>query len=146
MRIGELAALAGVSPSAIRFYESSKLLPAATRNANGYREYSDEAVRLLLVIQLGQRLGFSLEAVRGVLADGDGWPKETIMEKLSARLAEIDAMQETLIQQRKEVAAMIKALNEGWSGDDCVAMGALVVQALKQSAETQPQRKRRNAR
>lgn len=37
MRIGELACRAGVAASTIRFYESSGLLPAATRGTNGYR-------------------------------------------------------------------------------------------------------------
>jgi DNA-binding transcriptional MerR regulator len=145
MRIGELADRAGMSPSAIRFYESSKLLPAATRDANGYRSYSEEALRILLAIQLAQRLGFSLDAIRSVLARDGVWPKETIIEKLNLRLKEIDAMQAALKQQRKEVTAMMDNLNAHWASDDCVAMGSLVEQALAEPGES-AQSKRRRAR
>jgi DNA-binding transcriptional MerR regulator len=44
MKIGELAAAAGVAASAIRFYEQSGLLPAAQRGGNGYRSYSNDAI------------------------------------------------------------------------------------------------------
>jgi len=61
MRVSELAALAGVAPSAVRWYESVGILPAATRRANGYREYTDEDVaRLRLVVSL-RRLGLAPE-------------------------------------------------------------------------------------
>ena len=64
MKIGELAAATGLAPSAIRFYEQSGLLPAAQREANGYRSYSADAVERLRYIQLAQALGFTLEIGR----------------------------------------------------------------------------------
>ncbi len=57
MRVSELAARAGVAPSAVRWYESVGILPRATRQPNGYREYADEDLaRLRLVVSL-RRLG-----------------------------------------------------------------------------------------
>ena len=45
MKIGELSQRTGMATSAIRFYESSGLLPAAERGANGYRQYGEEIGR-----------------------------------------------------------------------------------------------------
>ncbi|MFD0852085.1 MerR family DNA-binding transcriptional regulator, partial [Actinomadura adrarensis] len=39
MRIGELAALVGVSTRTVRHYHHLGLLPEPERRANGYREY-----------------------------------------------------------------------------------------------------------
>lgn len=57
MRIQELAREVGIAPSAVRWYESVGVLPAARREANGYRRYDGEDVaRLRLVVAL-RRLG-----------------------------------------------------------------------------------------
>ncbi len=61
MRVSELAELAGIAPSAVRWYESAGVLPPATRQANGYRAYADEDLaRLRLVVTL-RRLGVGPE-------------------------------------------------------------------------------------
>ncbi len=57
MKVSELAARAGIAPSAVRWYESVGTLPAPARQGNGYREYeSIDLVRLQLVVSL-RRLG-----------------------------------------------------------------------------------------
>ena len=57
MRVSELGRRAGVSASAVRFYEAVGVLPAAQRRANGYRDYgADDLARLRLVVSL-RRLG-----------------------------------------------------------------------------------------
>ncbi len=59
MKVSELAAQAGIAPSAVRFYEEVGVLPAAARRENGYREYGPEALtRLRLVVSL-RRLGLA---------------------------------------------------------------------------------------
>lgn len=68
MKIGELAERVGMAASAIRYYEQQGLLPKAVRGVNGYRVYSESALERLHLIQIGQNLGFSLQAIRGVLA------------------------------------------------------------------------------
>jgi arsenate reductase (thioredoxin) len=61
MKVSELAKRAGVAPSAVRWYESVGILPAATRQPNGYREYADQDLaRLRLVLSL-RRLGLGPE-------------------------------------------------------------------------------------
>ena len=57
MRISELARRAGVSASAVRWYEGASVLPPPLRGANGYREYEEiDLARVRLVVSL-RRLG-----------------------------------------------------------------------------------------
>lgn len=57
MKIAEVARRAGVSPSAIRWYEGAGVLPEPARGANGYRDYVEtDLARIRLLIAL-RRLG-----------------------------------------------------------------------------------------
>ena len=57
MNVSELAARAGIAPSAVRWYEAAGVLPRAARRPNGYRDYDDDDLtRLRLVLAL-RRLG-----------------------------------------------------------------------------------------
>jgi DNA-binding transcriptional MerR regulator len=104
MKIGELAQRTGIPASAIRYYEREGLLPKAQRGANGYRVYQDGALERLDLIQLGQNLGFSLDAIRTVMGlQGDAL-KDALLGKLEARLEEIDRLSAILGAQRQAVA------------------------------------------
>ncbi|MFV7501445.1 MerR family transcriptional regulator [Acinetobacter pittii] len=59
MYIGELAALTGATPKAIRHYEKLGLLPVAKRKGN-YRIYEEIDVQSVKMIRLAQAVGFSL--------------------------------------------------------------------------------------
>lgn len=62
MRIGELAAQAGMTTDTIRFYEKVGLV-AGRRLANGYRDFPPEAVAWLQYVRTAQMLGFSLAEI-----------------------------------------------------------------------------------
>jgi DNA-binding transcriptional MerR regulator len=82
--IGELAARSGIAASAIRYYEQAGLMPKAERGANGYRAYGDSALERVNLIQIGQKLGLTLEAIRAVMAlEGDAL-HEGLMKNLDA--------------------------------------------------------------
>src|ERR687885_23289 len=68
IRIGELAKLAGVSTSALRYYEEAGLLGPAARTEAGYRMYGTEALGRLQFVQRAKALGLSLQEVRQLLA------------------------------------------------------------------------------
>lgn len=103
MKIGELSERTGIPASTIRYYEKEGLLPKAQRGANGYRVYQDSALERLELIQLGQNLGFSLDAIRTVVAlQGDAL-KDALLGKLEARLDEIDRLRAILAAQRQGV-------------------------------------------
>ena len=124
MKIGELAAATGLAPSAIRFYEQSGLLPAAQRSANGYRTYSADAVDRLRYIQLAQALGFTLDTLRAGLVDR-GTRTQTemhdeMLQRLDARLVEVDHMLTTLRTQRKDLLTVRERLLATWATGECL--------------------------
>lgn len=91
--IGKVAQEAGVSVSAIRFYERNGLLPEAER-AGGKRRFEPDAVRRLRVIDVAKQAGFSLEEIRALLDSIDaGAPAHEELQALAARkLPEMDAL------------------------------------------------------
>ncbi|MDG4865933.1 MerR family transcriptional regulator, partial [Streptomyces sp. T-3] len=95
MRIGELAALAGVTSRAVRHYHHLGLLPEPERRPNGYREYGlRHAVELARIKRLTE-LGLGLGEVRDVLADDEGKELAEVLEELDADLArQEDALRE----------------------------------------------------
>ena len=62
--IGEAAELAGVAPSAIRYWEKEGLLRPDRREANGYRTYSRSEVWLMACIRALRSLVYSVDTVR----------------------------------------------------------------------------------
>ncbi|MFF9064746.1 MerR family transcriptional regulator [Streptomyces sp. NPDC014891] len=91
MRIGEIAALVGVTPRAVRHYHQSGLLPEPPRRANGYREYGVRDAVLLARVRRLTELGLGLDEVRGVLADDEGRGLAEVLEELDADLARQEA-------------------------------------------------------
>ena len=68
LQIGELAKRTALSIDAIRFYERRKLLPPAFRSAGGFRLYTTDDIERLRFVQRVQRLGFSLEEIKQLMA------------------------------------------------------------------------------
>lgn len=67
MRIGEIAAQAGVNAQTLRYYERRGLLGVPQRRPSGYREYPPEAVRVIRFVKRAQELGFTLAEVEDLL-------------------------------------------------------------------------------
>jgi DNA-binding transcriptional MerR regulator len=66
MRIGEVARSAGVSVKTVRHYEALGLV-RSTRRPNGYRDYPDDAPRLVAEAHALGRAGIRLEQTRPFL-------------------------------------------------------------------------------
>ncbi|MFI9594412.1 MerR family transcriptional regulator [Nonomuraea sp. NPDC052265] len=104
MRIGELAALVGVSTRTVRYYHHLGLLPEPERLPNGYREYRlRDAVRLARVRHLAG-LGLSLEELRDALTDDRGADFREALRELDADLAR---QQEAIAARRARLAALL---------------------------------------
>lgn len=112
MRVAELAAVVGVGPDTIRYYERAGLLPPPRRTAAGYRQYDEDAVDRLRFIQGTQRLGLRLEDIGNLLAirDTGTCPCEPAEELLGRRLAEVDAQIAQLATLRGEMVTMLQTL------------------------------------
>jgi DNA-binding transcriptional MerR regulator len=109
MRIGELAARAGTTTRALRYYESRGLLVAA-RDAHGHRTYAEEDLRLLEQMRTLRDFGFELEETRPFAEclrsgdpTGDTCPDAVAVYR--RKLAEIDAC----IAELESVRARIRA-------------------------------------
>lgn len=104
MRIGEIAALVGVSPRAVRHYHQVGLLPEPERLANGYREYRlRDAVALARVRRLTE-LGLSLENIRAALA---GDRKRDLREVLVELDADLARQQDEIRTRRERLAGLL---------------------------------------
>lgn len=67
MKVGTAAAAAGVTPKAVRLWESKGLLPPAERTGSGYRTFTEEDVRILRFIRQAKALDLSLDEIADVL-------------------------------------------------------------------------------
>jgi DNA-binding transcriptional MerR regulator len=123
LSIGEVAAKARISVSAIRFYERRGLLPVAERVA-GRRRFGPDTVRRLEIIAVGKRAGFSLEEIRRLLDSIDRRaPAHEQLQTLAAgKLPEIDAAIERAQAKREWLAAARVCGCD--SLDDCVLFAA----------------------
>ena len=70
LTIGEVAARAGVAPSALRFYEAEGLI-ASRRTDGNQRRYEAVVLRRVALVQAGRAAGIPLASIRAAL---DGLP------------------------------------------------------------------------
>ena len=112
----------GLTASRIRFYAASGLINAVERNANGYREYTTEAVVTLDIITSAQKAGFSLQEIRSLLPTKLGtWHQDKLLNVLKKKVADIDALRERLADSRAQLLGIIETIEsspEGLSCDD----------------------------
>ncbi|MFJ6432032.1 MerR family transcriptional regulator [Streptomyces sp. NPDC091416] len=87
MRIGEIAALIGLTPRAVRHYHRIGLLAEPARRPNGYRSYGVRDAVLLARIRRLTELGLGLDEVREVLAGDAGRPLGDVLRELDDDLA-----------------------------------------------------------
>jgi MerR family transcriptional regulator, redox-sensitive transcriptional activator SoxR len=123
LSIGEVAAQAGVSVSALRYYERIGLLPAAERE-RGRRRFPAATVRRLGVVATAKRAGLSLAEIRSLLdAVEAGAPLGDSLQGLAERrLPEAEAQVERATWQRDWLAAASAC---GCASlDDCALLAA----------------------
>jgi MerR family copper efflux transcriptional regulator len=119
MKIGELARHSGMAASAIRYYEQAGLMPKAERGANGYRSYGESALERINLIQIGQKLGFTLEAIRAVIALEGEALHEGLITSLDARLLDIEQMIKNLTEQRASLITTRQQIAARKKRGDC---------------------------
>jgi len=130
MNIGEAAKRSGLTAKTIRFYEDIGLVPAAGRDANGYRRYGEREVHLLHFVHRARSLGFSVDDCRELIAlyhDRDRASADVKALAL-ARVRDI----ERKIEELTAMKATLEHLAERCHGDarpDCPILDDLAASA-----------------
>lgn len=120
MKIGELARLSGLAASTIRFYEAKGLLKLGSRQANGYRDYPEEAVTVLRIISDAQQAGFSLEEIGQLLPDdATSWKHDELLQTLRRKIADIEALEQRLARSKAELQSLVALIDAKPADIDC---------------------------
>ncbi|MFE5889675.1 MerR family transcriptional regulator [Streptomyces sp. NPDC056468] len=93
MRIGELAARAGVSVRSLRYYEEQGLL-SSTRSASGQRHYTESHVERVTFLQRMYAAGLSSRTISELLPCVDSPSEETSDAALERMAEERDRLSE----------------------------------------------------
>ncbi|MCS0639208.1 MerR family transcriptional regulator [Streptomyces sp. LP05-1] len=138
MRIGELAALVGVTTRAVRHYHHLGLLPEPGRLGNGYRDYTLRHAVVLARIRRLRELGLGLDEVADVLGDEAGRELVDVLEELDADLAR---QQERIAARRARLAGLLVEARAGRLPDEApvsAELGALLA-GLAEAAAGRPE-------
>ena len=106
--VTELANLLGITPRAIRFYESKGLV--SPRRAGTTRVYNYRDRGRLQIILRGKRLGFSLAEIREYLHLYDADTSQS--EQLTMLLEKVNQRLKALARQKSDLAALVTELND----------------------------------
>ncbi|MHB1536386.1 MAG: MerR family transcriptional regulator [Acidimicrobiales bacterium] len=123
LRIGDVAARAGVSTRTLRYYEELGLLGPSGRTAGGERRYqAGDVARLQSIIECKSLLGMNLEEIRDLLTSRarldelriayrahEDIPPAAANEKRRAILEEALALQKSLVERMDSKLARLAA-------------------------------------
>ena len=109
MSIGELAEIAGVATSTLRYYEEIGLIPEPER-LNGRRRYSEAILPVLALIQLAKDSNFTLDDINELLHD---FPPEMPVSERWQQIAErkITEMDEVIRQAQSTRELLLESMN-----------------------------------
>src|SRR6266508_1623196 len=112
LMIGEVEKESGASRKALRLYEAAGILPAHRRTAAGYRVYGADTLALLSFVRQAQRLGFSLDEIKEIVAikRAGRAPCHHVRDLVRRKTDELDRRLTDLMEMRNGLRALVK----GW--------------------------------
>ena len=124
LTVSKLAKAAGVGIETIRFYERRGLLDPPPRRASGYRIYPESTVPRILFIRRAQRLGFTLNEIRELIALDKDQSAEcgTLLERTEHKIATI----EQKITDLQRMRTALQDLHRQCAGDGLVRECAIM--------------------
>lgn len=125
LTIGAFAKEAGVNVETIRFYQRAGLLPEPRKPPGGIRRYGPTDVARLRFVKSAQRLGFSLEEIRGLLRLEDGTHCEDARLLSEKKLAEVRAKLSALRRIESALAKMVADCSKRRGTISCPLIAAL---------------------
>lgn len=136
-RIGDLAKLTGVTPDTIRYYEKQNLLRHNARTEGGFRLYTKDDLQQLRFIRYGRQLGFTLDAIKELLAIQVAPTRYTCKDSqniVNARLCEVDAR----IAEFQVMRSSLQQLNDACCQAEHRSDYCSILEIFEQFAETGP--------
>jgi len=140
LQIGEIAARAGVTIDTVRYYERRRLLARAGRSNGGFRLFKPETVERILFIKQAQEMGFSLDEIRDLLANGGGRAEcQRVHDLLQSKLSELDERMIRMKSFRRTLSRHLAACEEELKEHGSEASCPVVVTIKRQrKSEKQP--------
>jgi Cu(I)-responsive transcriptional regulator len=126
MRIGAAAGQAGVNVQTLRYYERRGLLPKAPRRSSGYREFPEDAVRVVRFVKRAQDLGFTLDEIEALLRLRRDKRRDRVRVRAVAeqRVHQIDRKIEELQAMKQALSHLVHCCRAG-STLECPIIEAL---------------------
>lgn len=114
VKIGEIAARAGVSVDTVRYYEQRGILPPPVRLPSGYRTYAPSSVSRIVLARRLRAVGMSIDEIVAALAAHDGggtcgsevWRLEAVRDRIDTQIAQLTELRDFL-------TPMISACTDG---------------------------------
>ena len=133
--IGQLAKIARIPISTVRYYERIGVLHPEGRTAGNYRLYGEETLERLRFIRAAQRTGFTLEHITALLELRDGTPGvcKDVQGLIEERLADIEKRMADLRHVQRVLKTTLKRCRETqWSGR------CQIIEQLRATSAPQP--------
>ena len=128
MRIGELAAQAGVEVQTVRFYEREGLLAAPARTASGYRNYGPTHLERMQFVRHCRSLDMPLADIKRLIAlSGDkGVSCDEVNAMVQVHLERVRAKRAALDLLEKQLAELNAQCESGHRVADCGILEELI--------------------
>lgn len=139
LRIGQVAAAAGVNVQTLRYYERRGLLTAVTRRPSGYRAYSVETIGLIRFIKRAQELGFTLDEIADLLAlrENSQARCSEVRHRTRVKIDEIDRRIDHLTAMKRALAELLSSCTSNASIRSCPIIEALSEEQYRIRGETE---------
>lgn len=140
MRIGELAARAGVDVQTVRYYERERLIDAPARTASGYRAYGPEHLERMQFIRHCRSLDMPLADVMRLIAlSGDKAVScDEVNGLVQAHLERVRAKRAALELLERQFAELNAQCEAGHRIADCGILEELIHAAQGEACACHP--------
>ncbi|UUZ84929.1 MerR family transcriptional regulator [Paenibacillus sp. P26] len=108
MRIGEVAAIAGVNPSAIRHWEKEGLIRSERSPENGYRVFTPRELKKIIVISSLRKTVYFIESMKEPLAALETQDLTAIERSFQVALLKLN---EQLVKQMNGISEMMRYID-----------------------------------
>lgn len=146
LQIGEVAARAGVTIDTVRYYERRRLLARALRTNGGFRLFAPETIERIQFIKQAKEMGFSLDEIKDLLANGGGRAEcKRVHDLLQSKLSELDERMSRMKSFRRTLSRHLAACEEELQEHGAAASCPVVV-TIKRERQPEKQTTKGRAR